>query len=93
MLIQRDKVEIASSAKIPFLATGGGHSTSIQPGRLHDGLQIDLSNFDSVKLDAENNLLTVGGATRFAQIIDILYDAGKQFRKFEISTMTSRIKS
>lgn len=81
-------MKIASSVKIPFLATGGGHSTSVQPGRLHDGLQIDLSNFDSVQVDSEKNLLTVGGATRFAQIIDILYDAGKQFRKFGIPAVS-----
>lgn len=74
-------MKIASINNIPFLATGGGHSTTVHVGHLRDGLQIDLSNFDSVELDAERNLLTVGGATRFAQITDVLYNAGKEFGK------------
>jgi FAD/FMN-containing dehydrogenase len=50
-------------------------------GGLHNGVNIDLSNFDEVDFDTETNLLTVGAAVRFENIIDLLYDAGKQFRK------------
>ncbi|KAH8799826.1 hypothetical protein F5884DRAFT_848014 [Xylogone sp. PMI_703] len=72
-------IKIASTHKIPFLATGGGHSATVSVGAIHDGVNIDLSKFDSVHFDAENDLLTVGAAVRFEQITDLLYHAGKQF--------------
>ncbi|KAI4235936.1 MAG: hypothetical protein L6R40_006304 [Gallowayella cf. fulva] len=65
---------------IDFLATGGGHGTSSTLSRLQRGVDIDLGKFDSVHLEAEQNRLTVGGATTFAQVIDLLYGAGKELR-------------
>ncbi|KAI9879288.1 MAG: hypothetical protein M1830_009018 [Pleopsidium flavum] len=73
-------VRVASTNEIPFLATGGGHGAAITLGNLKQGIEIDLSNFNSVHLDAERNLLTVGGGTRFAQVIEPLYAAGKEFQ-------------
>ena len=63
---------------IPFLATGGGHSFSINLGKLENGLELDLSGFKTVKVDAAANTLTIGGAVTFHDILEPLYAAGKE---------------
>ncbi|KAI4161931.1 MAG: hypothetical protein LQ342_004497 [Letrouitia transgressa] len=73
-------IQIATRNKISFLHTGGGHGISTTLGRLQNGVDVDLGNFDSVHLDAKRNLLTVGGAAVFSQAIDVLYGAGKELR-------------
>ncbi|KAL5333401.1 FAD-binding domain-containing protein [Aspergillus crustosus] len=75
----QNTIKIAAAHDLPFLVTGGGHGASISLGKVQGGLQIDQSNFDSVDFDPTTNLLTVGGATRFSQIIDLLADHGKEF--------------
>ncbi|KAI0161041.1 hypothetical protein GGR52DRAFT_157104 [Hypoxylon sp. FL1284] len=72
-------VKIASSSGIPFLVTGGGHGVSIQMEGLQGGIQVDLSNFNNVQFNQSTELLTVGGATKFAQLIDPIYEYGYQF--------------
>ncbi|KAM0815816.1 putative FAD-binding PCMH-type domain-containing protein [Seiridium cardinale] len=72
-------VKIAPKHDIPFLATVGGHGISNHLASLQDGLQIDLANFNGVEFDASSAQLTVGGAAKFSQINDILYDSGYQF--------------
>ncbi|KAL9074399.1 MAG: hypothetical protein Q9157_004402 [Trypethelium eluteriae] len=61
---------------ISFLATGRGHgSTSTLTA--FDGINIDLSKFRNVDLNANNSKITVGGSVNFSQLFDPLYDAGK----------------
>lgn len=74
-------VKISFVYSVPFLATAGGHGLSTTLGEFDNGLEIDLSNFKSVELDATNNELTVGGATVFSDLYDPLYDAGKLLRR------------
>ncbi|KAI1212144.1 FAD-binding domain-containing protein [Annulohypoxylon truncatum] len=69
-------VKLATSRKIPFLATGGRHGYSTTFGELHDGLAIDLSHFDSIKLDKSAETITVGPGVTVGQIFDPLYNAG-----------------
>ncbi|GLA24796.1 hypothetical protein AnigIFM63326_001079 [Aspergillus niger] len=71
-------VTLAASNKIPFLATGGGHGATITYVNCTNGIEIDISNFDTVSIDASNNTMTVGGAVRFEDIIPPLYEAGKE---------------
>ena len=68
------------ASKVPFLATGGGHSFSINLGKLENGLELDLSGFKTVKVDAAANTLTIGGAVTFGEILEPLYAAGKEMR-------------
>lgn len=49
---------------------------------MHDGIDIDLSELRYANLDAQNNLLTIGGATKFQQVWDALQPAGKEIRAF-----------
>lgn len=73
-------MRIATQFGIPFLATGGGHGTSITLGKLKRGLEIDMSKLSSVDVDTTGNQITVGGGTRFSQVVDLLYAAKKEMR-------------
>lgn len=69
-------MKIVDANKIPFLTTGGGHGISdYSPFK---GIAIDLGNFKSVELNAFTDRLTIGGATEYSQLHDLLYDAGKE---------------
>lgn len=45
-------------------------------------MEIDLSAFRNVTVNAEQNTLTVGGGVRFMDVFDPVFNAGK-----EISTL------
>lgn len=74
---------IAQGHNVSFLATGGGHgySASYAMTGCHQALEIDLSNFQKIAVDADQNTLTVGPGVRIHQIMDPVYQAGKEFRK------------
>ncbi|KAL9082892.1 MAG: hypothetical protein Q9165_008745 [Trypethelium subeluteriae] len=69
-------VKISARNNISFLATGRGHGGS-STLKAFDGINIDLSKFRTVDLDANNSKITVGGSVNFSQLFDPLYDAGK----------------
>nr|QPI71215.1 FAD-linked oxidoreductase [Ovatospora brasiliensis] len=46
--------------------------------QLDNGIDIDLGFFNSVNVDAANNLMTIGGSVRFSQVFDPLYNVGKE---------------
>ena len=56
---------------------------------LKAGLQVDLSQFNKVEFDAENQSLAVGGSTTFSQLIDPLDKSGAQFRQLSNPTPMS----
>lgn len=61
---------------------GGGHGYTTTFAELQYGLEIDLSGFNQVAVDADANLMTIGGGVRFRDIFEPLYSAGKEIRKF-----------
>ena len=73
-------MKIARSINLPFLGTGGRHSSAITLGNLQQGLAIDLRGLDSVSVDAEAGTLTIGGGTIFGQILTPVFEAGYQIR-------------
>ncbi|KAI0184711.1 hypothetical protein EV127DRAFT_443582 [Xylaria flabelliformis] len=73
-------VKIATSNRIPFLATGGRHGYTTTLGNLKNGLALDLSQFNTVKVDKKAGTLTVGGAVRISQIYDPVYEAGYELQ-------------
>ncbi|KIA75595.1 FAD-dependent oxidase [Aspergillus ustus] len=73
-------VRFASRNQIPFLAVGGGHGFTTTLGEVQNGLEIDLSPFNKISVDARRNRLTVGGGVRFRDIMDPLYAAGKEIQ-------------
>lgn len=68
----------AANSSIPFLSTGGGHGFATTLGRLTHGIEIDLSNFDSVDIDIKGNTLTIGGSVRFRDVLGPLGQAHKE---------------
>ena len=75
------QIQYASQNTIPFLATGGGHGYSGSLGRLDNGIELDMGAFKSVSVDAQNNLMTVGGSVTFKDLMTPCYNAGKAIRK------------
>ncbi|KAI1318598.1 FAD binding domain-containing protein [Xylariaceae sp. FL0255] len=73
-------VKYAGEQNVPFLAIGGGHGYSTTTSALKGGIGIDLGNFRDVKVDAENNRLTVGGGVVFNDIFDPLNAVGKEIQ-------------
>ncbi|KAI1087260.1 hypothetical protein F5B19DRAFT_476179 [Rostrohypoxylon terebratum] len=74
-------VKLAITHNIPLLATGARHGYTTTLARLRNGLAIDLSQFDSIKVDEQDETVTVGGAVKMRQVFDPVYDAG-----FELQT-------
>lgn len=84
-LLTAPQVKVATQHNISFLATGGRHSYTTTIQALHNGLEVDLSQLDTVKVDAAAQTLTVGPGVRVGDIFDPLYDAGLEIRKFSKS--------
>lgn len=74
------QVNYASNNSIPFLGTGGGHGYSTTTSALQNGLDIDLSGFNTVSVDDSASKMTIGGGVRFRDILDPVYAAGKEIR-------------
>ena len=55
-------------------------------GGLENGLEIDLGHFKSGQVDAQANTLTIGGSVTFAEIVDPLYNVGKEIRELRLNT-------
>ncbi|PSR81481.1 hypothetical protein BD289DRAFT_439006 [Coniella lustricola] len=73
-------VTIAANLSIPFLAVNTGHGTGLGYGNVANALNINLGNFNSVTVDADNNLLIAGGGVNFGDVFPVLYDAGKELQ-------------
>lgn len=58
--------------------------------QLKNGLQVDLQRFNSVRFDLATQLLTVGGAVKFSQVIEPLAASGYQFREWSLLRNSAR---
>lgn len=79
------QVSFASSCDIPFLGSSGRHGFSTDLGKLHHGIEIDMSAFRNVSVNAKDSTLTVGGGVRFLDVFDPVFDAGKEISPLESS--------
>ena len=65
-------VKAAAAHSVPIFATGAGHGSSETLGRLKNGADIDLGNFAYANYDTNTQQLTIGGATKFQAMWDVL---------------------
>lgn len=73
-------VQYASTANVPFLATGGGSGYTNTTAALQGAIGVDLGNFKSISIDAAANRMTIGGGVIFDDIFDPLHAAGKEIQ-------------
>lgn len=76
------QVKFATTFRVPFLATGGGHGFATTFARLQNGIEINLGSFNSVFVDKATSTVTIGGSAIFENIIDPLFNAGFELRQF-----------
>jgi FAD/FMN-containing dehydrogenase len=75
-------VKVAVAAKVPFLATGGRHGYTTTLGKLQNGLSIDLSKMNSLKIDTAAQTVTVGPGVKIGDLIGPILEKGYQMREF-----------
>lgn len=86
MMIFAAQVHHATACNIPFLGTSGQHGFSIDLSRLQNGMEIDMSAFRNVSVDAKAKTFTVGGGVRFSDVLDPVFNAGKEISKLKQSS-------
>ncbi|KAI0377215.1 hypothetical protein F5Y04DRAFT_273242 [Hypomontagnella monticulosa] len=75
----QEVIKISVANKIPFIATNGGHGPKLGQGQF-TGINVNLANFDTITLDAANNLVTVGAGVKLGELQKTLFDAGKEIQ-------------
>ncbi|KAI0108551.1 FAD binding domain protein [Nemania sp. FL0031] len=71
-------VQFANSQNISYLAKNGGHGAITSVGRLHDGIEIWLTQLSGVDIASDGETATIKGGTLSKVITDTLWAAGKQ---------------
>ena len=64
------------------MGTGGGHGYTTTTGALKNGINIDLGGFKSVSIDAAASTMTIGGGVTFGDVLNPVYQAGKEIRMY-----------
>lgn len=78
-------MKFATRNNISFIATGGRHGYTTTYKNLQDGLAIDLSRLDTLEVNATTGTLTVGPGVTIGEVIDPLFNAGFDIRRFRLS--------
>lgn len=86
----RSQVNFATHCNISLLASSGQHGFSTTLSEVQNGLEIDMSLLRSVSVDADQNTLTVGGGVRFLDVIDPVFEAGKEISEYILIDMVAR---
>ncbi|RYO83505.1 hypothetical protein DL766_004969 [Monosporascus sp. MC13-8B] len=63
---------------ITFLATSGGHGSTITLASVHDGVAINLTNFRNVTFNGAEQTISVGAGAHFHDIWTTAYAAGRE---------------
>lgn len=65
---------------ISFIATNGRHGPKMGQSEF-TGININLETLNTVDLDTENNLVTLGPGVRMWDVQTAMYNAGKEIRR------------
>ncbi|KAI5855067.1 hypothetical protein GGS23DRAFT_618979 [Durotheca rogersii] len=63
---------------ISFLATSGGHGSTVTLSSVEDGVAINLVNFNNVTVNDADETITVGGGAHFRDVWVAAYAAGRE---------------
>ncbi|RYP12603.1 hypothetical protein DL765_007234 [Monosporascus sp. GIB2] len=61
-----------------FLATYGGHGSTITLASVHDGIAINLTNFRNVTFNSAEQTISVGAGAHFRDVWTAAYAAGRE---------------
>ncbi|KAL7937297.1 hypothetical protein V8C35DRAFT_276808 [Trichoderma chlorosporum] len=73
--LERFKINLATTRRLPFLARGAGHGGANMSDP-QSGVSLDLSKFNSITIDSAAQTMTVGSGVHYRDIFDPLYNAG-----------------
>jgi fumiquinazoline A oxidase len=65
---------------ITFLATSGGHGSTITLATVQDGVALNLVNFNNVTVNETEETITVGGGAHFGDVWKAAYAASRELR-------------
>ena len=75
-----------------FLTTGAAHGYSGSLLTLQNGIELDMSNFNTVTVEAAENRLRIGGSVKFSDLMEQVYSNGKSIRKTAILSPSTVFK-
>ena len=76
----QETVKFLTKNNIPFLAIGSGHGYSAHYGKAKDIVEIDINSFKDIDIDKEKSTVKVGAAVLHSEVIEPLWQVGKQIR-------------
>ena len=79
------QVQLALKHDIPFVSKSGGHSAWSTIGQ--EGIIIDLSNYNKVKIDKSTKTVTIQSGIVNKQLIGALYEHNLFLRTFSPSIL------
>jgi FAD/FMN-containing dehydrogenase len=75
------QIYFANQHDIPFLAVSGGHGAVTSLARINQGIEIWLSQMNSVSIAPDGNTATFGGGVSSKEVTDALWAVKKQTGK------------
>ncbi|KAL1854451.1 hypothetical protein VTK73DRAFT_8748 [Phialemonium thermophilum] len=73
-----ETVKFANQNALPFLATNGVHGSITTLGKMTHGIEIHMSQLNSVQIARDGKTATIGGGILSKDLTDALWAAGKQ---------------
>ncbi|KAJ9136904.1 FAD binding domain-containing protein [Pleurostoma richardsiae] len=73
-----ETINFANEHSLPFLATNGVHGSITTLGKMTHGIEIHLSQLNTVQIAADGQTAKIGGGILSKNLTDTLWAAGKQ---------------
>jgi FAD/FMN-containing dehydrogenase len=72
------QVNFANQYSVPFLTTNGDHGSIVTLGKMTHGIEIRLSQLNSIAIAKDGKTATMGGGVIAVNVTNALWKAGKQ---------------
>ncbi|KAI0390143.1 hypothetical protein F5Y17DRAFT_82978 [Xylariaceae sp. FL0594] len=67
-----------TSNNIPFLATSGGHGSTVTLASVKNGVMISLEKFQSITVNEADETITIGTGSHYRDVWVVAYNAGRE---------------